>query len=447
MMGGAAVALGADEATAFMNPAGITRIPGQSFSFSTFAVTAGNRTIQNALDPEGRLEVPDSTVGQLQLRIIPNTFCLFLNGPPKDQFSRRSRHKYAFCATATERERMEFADNRIQSAFGSSATSGVGHVTRMEFVRSTMAMAWGLELNHKTSVGVTWRVDNSRFADSTSASAYVVDGDVGRLQTLQLSRNAWSWDTALVLGLTTNISRAVTLGVSFSTPSQHLIGSYTGLGALGFSAGAAGLVQDEGDFRYNVPASLRLGLGFTWPRLTFEINGAFYGPQSQRARANFDRTATYFTSDQTAATDTVRGSVAERGIPVTNVSAGIEYFLQRDFSLISGVQTDFSGITDRQDQLMTDVLFRQKKDAIHAAMGVSSYGSMGRLLLGLRGTYAWGQASIADPTLDVPQFDALKQTEWSLSLVLSGRISFRAVRDTAARVAEPMTRSEGEKKP
>lgn len=438
MMGGAAVALGADEATAFMNPAGITRIPGQSFSFSTFALQVGNRTVNGALDPEQRLGVADASVGQTQLRIIPNSFCLFLNGPPKDKYSRRSRHKYAMCAAATERERLDFSQNRIDSGFGERAISGVGHSTRMDFVRSTLALAWGLELGASTSLGVTWRVDNSRFQDSTIATAYAAEDAVGRMQGIDLARNAWSWDTSLVLGVTSSISRTVTLGASFSTPSQHIFGSYTGVGTVSSSDGETRLIQDVGDFRYNTPASLRLGLGFTWPRLTVEVNGSFYGPQSQRARANFDRTETAFSIDASSAHDTVRDSVQERGRPITNVAAGAEFFLERDFSIVSGVQTDFSGIYARQDSLIEDVLFRQNKDTILAALGVSSYGSLGRLLIGVRGTYSWGEALIADPSADVPHFVALSQHDWTLTLILSGRISFRAVRDTAVRVATPL---------
>ena len=438
MMGGAAVALGADEATAFMNPAGITRIPGQSFSFSTFALQVGNRTIQNALDPNKRLGVEDPSVGQTQLRIIPNSFCLFLNGPPKDQYSRRSRHKYAMCASATERERLDFAQNRIDSSFSGNQISGVGHSTRMDFVRSTLALAWGLELGHGTSLGVTWRVDNSRFQDSTVAKAYAAQDMVGSLQGLDLARNAWSWDTSLVLGVTSSISRTVTLGASFSTPSQHIFGSYTAVGSLSISNGVTALIQDEGDFRYNIPASIRLGLGFTWPRLTVEVNGSFYGPQAQRARANFDRTGTFFTADQNSDHGTERDSVAERGKPVTNLAAGAEFFMERDFSIVGGVQTDFSGIYNRQDTEFSDVLFRQSKDTIFGALGVSSYGSLGKLLIGVRGSYSWGSVLIADPSATIPNFVALPQNDWTLTLILSGRISFRAVRDTAVRVATPI---------
>ena len=438
MMGGAAVALGADEATAFMNPAGITRIPGQSFSFSTFALRVGNSSIRTALDPNRRLGIEDPSVGQTQLRILPNSFCLFLNGPPKDKYSRRSRHKYAMCAASTEREQLDFAQNRIDSSFNGQTISGVGHSTAMEFVRSTLALAWGLELGQGTSLGVTWRVDNSRFKDNTIATSYAAQDTVGSLQGLDLARNAWSWDTSLVLGVTSSISRTVTLGASFSTPSQHIFGSYTAIGSLSISNGVTGLVQDVGDFRYSTPASLRLGLGFTWPRLTVEVNANFYGPQAQRARANFDRTGTFFTADRYSLHETERDSVAERGKPVTNLAAGAEFFMERDFSIVGGVQTDFSGIYDRQDTEFADVLFRQNKDTIFGALGVSSYGSLGKLLLGVRGSYSWGSVLIADPSATIPNFVALPQTSWTLTLIMAGRISFRAVRDTAVRVATPI---------
>src|SRR5690606_8466446 len=141
MMGGAAVATGADEATAFMNPAGITRIPGQSFSFTTFAIQLSSRTIQRPLDPNGDLDIDKPDVVKQTLRFIPNTFCLFLDGPPKDRYSGRSRHKYALCAATTERERMGFTRSARANS-GQNLLTGTGQSTDMEFIRSSVVLTW-----------------------------------------------------------------------------------------------------------------------------------------------------------------------------------------------------------------------------------------------------------------------------------------------------------------
>ncbi len=433
MMGGAAVVSGEDEATAFINPAAITRIPGQSLSFSTFAVQLTGRSIGGALDPSESLGLSSSDASDLNLRIVPNTFCLFLDGPPKNSTSYRSRHKYAMCAAATEREVFDLPQNE------SEGSTGAAHATRIEFVRSTMAFAWGLQLNRDTSMGVTLRVDNAVLEDSTSASAYDVGG--AGLDSLSHAVDAWSWDTSVVVGLTSAISRVVSVGASLTTPSQHLLGYYEGHTTWAPASGGQGLVQYHGDFRYNHPGGLKVGTSFTWPRLVFEIDGSFYGPQRRLASASFDeRGVVSDGSGQTTGPLIGRGSVSERGKPVTNIAVGAEYFLQQDFSLVTGIQTDFSGLHARQTSQPQDILFRQRKDMIHAAIGVSSYGSAGRLLLGLRGHLGFGDILIADPAASVPQFTALRQTEWGLSLLVSGRISFRSVRDTAVRAATPLTK-------
>jgi len=439
MMGGAAVASGADEATAFLNPAGIVRVPGQSFSFSTFTAQISGRRLSDPLDPEGSLGVDDADVGRIRLRILPNTFCLFLDGPPKEKFSKRSRHKYSMCVAGTERESFDFTKNRTESAFSGASIAGTGHATRMDFVRRTMALTWGLDLTKKTNIGVTYRIDNTKFGDSTNATAFAIDQGTAKVQTLNLSRHAWSWDTSLLLGLTWDLSRSITLGAAVTTPSTHLLGRYTGVASLLTADDSKQITQDVGDFRYNQPGSLRLGLAFAWPRLTFEINGSFYGPQEQRARANFDRESTYVSPSGEGTFDVSRGSVVERGVPVTNVSAGVEYFVEHDFSLIGGLQSDFSGIEPRRNVLAEDVLFRQRKDSIYASMGISTYGNRGRLLLGVRGHHSWGQVLVADPIQTQPGFVSLSQSHWSLSLILSGQISFGAVRDAAVRAATPLT--------
>ncbi len=440
LMGGAAVATGADEATPFMNPAGITRIPGQSFSFSTFAVSSSFRHIKSPLDPSGAFDIESADVGKPNLRIIPNTFCLFLDGPPKDKFSGRSRHKYSLCAAATERERLNFTQNRFKQ-FASGRVQGLSQSTELDFVRSTMALSWGISLDQKTSLGVTFRTDNTRFQDHSTTSAFdsVVQDDP--FQSLGMSRETWSWDTSLVIGITSNISRVVTLGAALTTPSQHIVGKYSAhsIVSLGVNRGT-GVFQDDGDFRYNHPGSLRLGLGFSWPRFTIEANGTFYGPQEQRARGNFNRRLiTFEPGGDEPQTLVGRSSVVEKGRAVTNFSLGSEFFLSRDFSLLGGVGTDFSGLHPRLDQSLGDVLFRQRRDSVRASVGVSSYGRRGRLLLGVLGEYSWGEVSVADPSLEIPRFVALPQTLWSLSLVISGQINFRTVVEAANRAADPLS--------
>lgn len=449
LMGGAVVATGEDEATAFINPAGITRIPGQSFSFSTFAVRMNNRTMVSSLDATDSLDVDSADVNKFRLRIIPNTFCVFLDGPPKDEYSGMSRHKYALCAAATEREEFDFTRNRSDSEAG--GVSATGHSTNMVFVRSTVAASWGLALSRDTSIGVTFRTDNARLRDSTDASAFSSDGTAGRLATVTRSTNAWSWDTSVVIGLTSYLSRHVTLGASLTTPSQHIFGRYVGIATSSSTGGQPHtLTQDQGDFRYNHPGSLRMGLAFSWPRLVVEVDGVFYGPQKQLARANFDRTVTMvqgsgIVSEEAGGVESsVRASLVERGAPVSNFSVGSEYFLKRNFSLVTGLQTDFSGIHRRVSTVPSEVLFRQQKDSYHAGIGFSSYGQSGRLLFGLRGQYSRGTILMADATLQEPKFVTLPQREWGLTFVVSGSLSFRAVRDAAERAARPLLMPDGD---
>lgn len=445
LMGGAGVATGSDEATSFVNPASITRIPGQSFSFSTFTVDLANRKVKNALDPSGTLRMEDADAGKINLRIIPNTFCLFLDGPPKDNYSSRSRHKYSLCAAATERERLNLTQNRFDSR-GEDGFVGFSQSTDMEFVRSTVALSWGISLDKNASLGVTFRTDNTRFQDHTTATAFVADSNRGAQQTLSLARETWSWDTSVTIGVTYNISKVVTFGAALTTPSQHLIGKYTSNAALSFGVEQGnGIVQDTGDFRYNSPGNLRLGLAFSWPRLTVEVNGSFYGPQKRRAFANFDRRVVAFDSDGNADTAVGRGSVSERGRAVTNLSIGGEYFVRSDFSALAGFGSDFSGLQPRLDQDIGAVLFRQQRDSLHASLGMSSYGSRGRLMLGVMGEYSWGDVLVADPALAVPKFIASPQTEVAVSLIISGQLNFITVVEAAERAAIPLSGAGGTK--
>lgn len=453
MMGGTAVAAGADQATVFLNPATITRIPDQSFSFSTFTAQVRNRSIEGALNPSGSLSLESPDVNQLKLRIQPNTFCLFLDGPPKDDYSGRSRHKFGMCVAATEREEMEFTKNNAGVNEAERAAIGSAYSTNYNWVRSTMALSWALQLDRDTSIGVTSRIDNARLNDQTSANIYAELGDLGGLRSMSHSIEAWSWDTSVVIGFTHFLSRRVTLGVALTTPSQHLFGRHVGMSSTSTTGEVSEIIQDNGDFRYNHPGSLRMGFAFTWPRLQLGLDASFYGPQRDIARANFDRTsATYSDAGEVVETARAEGtveraSVTDSGRPVTNLGVGLEYFLQPDVSLVTGVQTDFSGLHPRQDTEARDVLFRQTKDAVHAALGFTTYGEAGRLLMGVRGHYARGTALVADPSVPDPLFIALPQWEWGLNFVVSGSLTFTAVRQAADKaIAGPSPKKKSSEK-
>ena len=154
MMGGAGVARGSDGATAFINPAGLARIPGESFSFSTFAVELAGRRVGGLLDPDGSLGVQGTDSSTLSVGLLPQTFCLFLDGPPRDHTSVRSRHKYGMCAQETEGDSFLFANN-VRSALDQT---GISQTNRLRWSKSTVALTWAFQLLPETAIGVTARL-------------------------------------------------------------------------------------------------------------------------------------------------------------------------------------------------------------------------------------------------------------------------------------------------
>ncbi|MCH2109023.1 MAG: outer membrane protein transport protein [Polyangiaceae bacterium] len=439
MMGGAGAALGSDQSTAFINPAGLTRIPGQKFAFSTFVATLNIRTIPDFYDPTGSLNLSQSSALDADIRVIPNSFCLFLDGPVKDHFSGRSRHKFAACGADTEYDSF-FAAKNSTAKTSDGIAAAQSDFSGIIFRRTSMALTWGMQVTPKMSVGTNLRVDFTSLRDETSTSAYTEDGGVGNLAVADVNRSSYSWDTSVTVGITYELSKAVTLGAALSTPSQHIYGYHVANSTLSFSAGGeAGMVQDNGDFRYNLPTSVRLALAFAWPTFTFEVDAAFYGGQKQLAVAEFDRQVTGFRDVTLLAQEGGRAQLVERGVPVTNLFAGFEKFIDSNFSFMAGAQTAFSGLVKRQETLLDDALFRQRKNAVYASAGVMSYGSAGSLLLGLRSHYGWGTMLSTDVFSTNAKLKPLSQREFSLSLVVSGQINFRAVRDTALRAVRPLS--------
>ena len=450
MMGGAGVAMGSDQATAFINPAGITRIPGQKYSvsrnssnsgqyaFSTFAGQFESRSIKNYYDPSQELNLEKENAVDLSLRVVPNTFCLFLDGPPKDSYSGRSRHKFAACGADTESENY-FYSRTASSVNDAGVSRGVSNQTAMSFKRSSFALTWGLQLTERLSVGTNFRIDYAAFTNQVSSSAFTGNTSSATSIVADVNRNSWSWGTSVTIGATYRLFDGVTIGGAFSTPSQHIFGSHTGSTNISSPKSSRALfVQDEGDFRYNSAGQLRVGMAFSWPTFNFEINAAFYGAQEEIASASFERTTNEVSGASLVSNDLGRRAIVERGQPVTNLFAGFETFLANDFSLIAGLNTDFSSLTKRKATELADSLFMQRKHALYASVGVMSYGSAGSLLLGFRSHYGWGEVLSPDILTNAPQFVAQRQSDASISLVVSGQINFKAVRDTALRAVAPL---------
>ena len=436
MLGGAGVARGSDGATAFINPAGLARIPGESFSFSTFAVKLSGRSVSGLLDPGDTLKLEDPSATVISVGLWPQTFCLFLDGPPRDHTSVRSRHKYGMCAVDTEGDSFLFANNTRSASNG----AGVSQTNRLRWAKSTVALAWALQLLPETAIGVTVRADVSRLEDHSSTTTFSTTADAADMHTLDQSRTSVSWDVGVVVGVTHQVSRVVTLGAALSSPSQHVYGFHDGTESFNTTQGnVSSLVQDVGGFRYSPPTNLRLGLGFAWPAFNFEVNGSYYAASDQLAVANFDRFRVGSVGGEiVGGGETEKGEIVERARPIVNFMAGAEAFLTPDFSILLGAQTDFSGLPARQPGDPADVLFRQSRDVYHASIGVANYNSAGSLILGLRGYYASGTVLSPGSSPTAPSFVVFPQTEWSISLVVSGQISFEAVRDTALRAATPL---------
>ncbi len=447
MMGGAGVARGSDGATAFINPAGLARIPGESFSFQTVAVRLSGRHLSGQFDPSNTLGLARTKGDSLSVNILPNTFCLFLDGPPREASSPRSRHKYGVCAADTESDAFLLSSNVREGLLGAQE-QGVSHTTRLKWARSTLALSWALQLAPATAIGVTARIDNSRLEDQTSVTSYAIDGMDARLYTLDHSRVTSSWDASVTVGLSHQLSKVATIGASLSSPSQHIYGHYQG--TMAFSSAATGeqiLVQDVGDFRYNQPTNLRLGVAFAWPIFNFELDASLFAPSGELATALFNRSVVVSESGVLGPRVQGREQLAEAARPIANIMLGMEAFVAPDFSIIAGAQTDFSALKNRSIRANSegaanpaDVMFRQRKSGVHASLGVVSYGAAGSLLLGLRGNYSRGELLAGDPGGGTPRLTPISQEEWGVGFVVSGQISFEAVRDTAIRAASPLRR-------
>jgi len=106
------------------------------------------------------------------------------------------------------------------------------------------------------------------------------------------------------------------------------------------------------------------------------------------------------------------------------VGLGVEVPIRPTWSIVSGVLTDFGGLRQRQNGTLVDEnLFRNRIDSVHASLGVAWTPRAGSVLLGVRGFYGEGEMAVTDQRVIPPPRVAAPQSQWGLSLVVSGQLT------------------------
>jgi|GEM_PF-894965 len=436
LMGGTGVAAGIDSAAPLQNPSTIIGIEGTSFVFSTFFLQINQRSFDpdanGSASNAAQLERGSTHLSQTELRVLPNSTCLFFD-VHKVPGQVRGHQKASICLAEPETE--SFSLNTSAVAELDSNRSGFQQrVLAQEFSKKVYALSWALALSKDLSLGVSPMLEEVSFNDTEAIATITADaslaeavGSPGKNTANIAYRKASGYALSALVGARYRPSPNLALGVSLLTPSLSLGGSYRGTRSFEATrSDSEEYSQERGSAHFGYPLRLALGLAATFGRVGFEINGFFHTGRNDFASFDASRAAVGVNSGIITSAGTEPIHYQEAVQPIVNAGVGLEYKLSKKWSLLTGLLTDFSGLRPRAS-VGSSAIFRSQMDAVHGSVGVAWKPRAGSVLLGVRGFYGEGDMVTSSPrSLPVEQVVA-SQSHWGLSLVISGQLTLEMI--------------------
>lgn len=431
LLGGTGVAAGTDAAAPLQNPATTVDIFGTSFVFSTFFMQLLSRHVAVNQDVIAEIERGASELNETQLRVLPNSTCLFAD-LARAEGTRRGTHKLSVCFAEPERQDFELG-SRVLAETVDNRSGYQNRQIAQQFSKRVYAVGWAFAPTERLSIGVTPMLQEVSFRDTETVSSLISDqpnladvvGSTGTSTASLLTKRAAAFGLSALIGVRYLPARHWKMGLSLETPSLHLAGSYSAVrSSESTTDDRAEYLQDEGSARFTYPLRLAVGLAGLLGKVGFEANAYLHTGRADFASVSSTRDHVQLSGGTFSSIEQSQVSFEERVQPVVNVGVGVEVPLAGDWAFLTGVLTDSSGLAPRRSgDSVDDLLFRSRYDAVHASLGVSWTPRVGSILLGVRGLYGAGEITDTNLSITPPERRAFDQSLWGVSLVISGQIT------------------------
>lgn len=431
LMGGTGVAEGTDSAAPLQNPATIVGIEGTSFVFSTFFLQVTNRNVTPDQAVVAEVDRGRASLDEMQIRVLPNSTCLFFD-LYKEPHRIKGQHKASICLAEPETQTFELATTIVGEA--TSGRSGFQQrFVSQKYTKKVYSLGWATSLSDRVSLGINPMLEEVGFRDLEGIASVLTDdasleeaiGSPGQSISSVITRDASAFAFSALVGVRWRVSDTFAVGASLHSPSLHLWGSYFGSrSSEATTSPDEQYAQESGSARFTYPMRLALGVAGRLGGVRFEANGYYHEGRSDFAEIQATRSAVSLENGVIAEAGQTPATYREGVRPIANIGLGVEVPIRQSWSLVSGVLTDFGGLYPRRSGTAADEnLFRNRIDAVHASLGVAWTPRAGSVLLGVRGFYGQGEMAVTDQRVIPPPRVAAPQSQWGLSLVVSGQLT------------------------
>jgi hypothetical protein len=443
VLGGTGVVLGTDGAAPFLNPATILRIESASLAFSARFFRYSELTIERFHQPGavdagrfGGLDLTQTTIKDRNLESLPDTTCFFFDAPGSKRGSGRAARTRAIAICTGKTEESETVLPELDFA-AQSAGQLVNQTqsVRQEWSNRSFGPSAAFAISDRLWLGASLFLTRAKLRTSITATTVTEQAAAGSAITASYfsGTSADSWDMLLHLGLSFQVSDVLSAGVALRTPSVHLFDHFQMSQVSSFDDVTASTRYwaGEGDYVVKQPLRLALGIAAEWPELRLEIDGFFHSGQRDYAHGVLDRELILVDSAAVTSRTNEQIVLQESVHPLVNLGAGAEWFVARKLSVLFGLSTDLSALSELENGVIDATLFRARMNWLRGGAGLASYTDFGDFVLGLRGDFGWGELQVVNTFVEPNRLELVDQRELGVMLVLAGRINLGTIRHTA----------------
>jgi hypothetical protein len=133
------------------------------------------------------------------------------------------------------------------------------------------------------------------------------------------------------------------------------------------------------------------------------------------------------------ATDVAYASAARA---VVDAAFGAEYFVVPTFSLLGGLSTDVSRVSELSLAPSIGTFHESRISRLATSFGIGSYGEAGTILVGMQLSMGWGQALAVNPYTVPNGYAAVDTRTFGAMLIVAGSTNLRALRGAVESVKE-----------
>lgn len=456
LLGGTGIVYGRDGAAAFLNPATAVLADDNRLSFAVNFYTVNLMLAPNWYEPGptdrsvfGNMNLKNQASTDFEFNALPSSLCLFIKVGSIELLARRIKNEKArdarlgLCFATMQSQVFNFAAEGYNETSGSITTRQAQSVSQ-SFTRFAFGPSYAMHITDALAVGAslhaTLATHRSLFASSATTYGAIRSEAAGRpiTSTFYSGSRGDSFQFEPLFGATYRFGRQK-VGASFKFPSLHVfgIGGANRNSYFDGNGGSTSTVTTEGSFVSRSPMRLSLGTGVEAKWGNAEVNTSF-SPATRGYSAELEGNEVEVRNDSFS-DRVVKQSLSERSRGVVNFSAGAEVFLSPKISVLGGLATDLSAVSQGN---LKGSLFNYNPSRTHrvaTSFGVASHGDGGEILLGGELSAGWGERLAVNSYQLPPAVQTTGHSTFQLMFVIAGSTSLKALKRAVTDVKKVLT--------